>query len=154
MNNTGVLPLDHLAIHAEIELKVDFYDVDSMQIVWHGNYVKYMEQARCALLDRIGYNYNEMAKGGFAWPVVDIHLKYVRPLVFNQIFRIRATLVDWDNRIKIDYLISDPLSGQKITTGHSIQMAVDIATGESLFATPKIALDHIAAYRATLEAGS
>ena len=146
--------MEHISIHAEIELKVEFFDVDSMQIVWHGNYVKYMEQARCALLDKIGYNYNEMAKGGFAWPVVDIHLKYVRPLVFNQRFRIRATLVDWENRIKIEYLLSDPVSGQKITTGHSIQMAVEVASGESLFATPRIALDHIAAYLAKLEAKS
>jgi len=41
---------------AEVELTVEFFDVDSMQIVWHGNYLKYMERARCALLDKIGYN--------------------------------------------------------------------------------------------------
>lgn len=133
-------------IEAEIDLKVEFYDVDSMHIVWHGNYVKYMEQARCALLDLIGYNYHEMASSGFAWPVVDIHVKYVRPLMFNQRFRIRATLSDWENRIKIDYLIYNPETGQKITKGHSIQMAIDVSTGESLFATPKVALDHIEAY--------
>ena len=42
-------------ISAEIEFKVEFYDVDSMNVVWHGNYVKYMESARCVLLDKIGF---------------------------------------------------------------------------------------------------
>lgn len=130
----------------EIDLKVEFYDVDSMQIVWHGNYVKYMEQARCALLDLVGYNYHQMADSGYAWPVVDIQIKYVRPLVFKQQFRVRAVLADWENRIKIEYLFFDPVSGQKITKAHSVQMAVDMASGESLFATPQPALDKIRAY--------
>ncbi|MBQ2464452.1 MAG: hypothetical protein II507_05635 [Treponema sp.] len=41
-------------ISEEIVFNVEFYDVDSMRIVWHGNYVKYMEASRCALLNKIG----------------------------------------------------------------------------------------------------
>lgn len=134
------------ALETEIDLRVEFYDVDSMNIVWHGNYVRYMEQARCALLDLVGYNYNDMKASGYAWPVVDIQVKYIKPLAFRQRFRMRATLVDWENRIKIEYLIYDPESGQKITKAHSVQMAVDMASGESLFATPQPALDKIRAY--------
>ena len=47
-------------ISEEIVFNVEFYDVDSMRIVWHGNYVKYMEASRCALLNKIGYNYNRL----------------------------------------------------------------------------------------------
>ena len=49
-----------MSIEASVEFRVEFYDVDSMGVVWHGNYVKYMELGRCALLDKIGYGYNEM----------------------------------------------------------------------------------------------
>jgi acyl-CoA thioester hydrolase len=38
----------------EVELEVPFFDLDPMNIVWHGNYVKYLEVARCALLETIG----------------------------------------------------------------------------------------------------
>lgn len=41
---------------AEVEMQVQFFDLDPMQIVWHGNYVKYLEVVRCALLDKIDYN--------------------------------------------------------------------------------------------------
>jgi hypothetical protein len=57
---------------AEIALKIQFYDLDPMQVVWHGNYARYFEQARCALLDSIGYNYPEMKASGYAWPVIDM----------------------------------------------------------------------------------
>ena len=130
-------------VSAEIDLKVEFYDVDSMRIVWHGNYIRYMEQARCALLDLIGYNYNEMEAADIAWPIVDIHVKYISPLIFNQKFRVRATLVDWENRLKIEYLIFDPETGKKITKAHTVQMAVDMQKQESLFVTPPQVRDTI-----------
>lgn len=67
---------------AEVELQVQFFDLDPMEIVWHGNYVRYLETARCALLDSIGYNYPQMKESGYAWPVIDLHLRYVKPAVF------------------------------------------------------------------------
>ena len=48
----------------EITLTIPFYDLDPLEIVWHGNYARYFEQARCALLDKIGYNYNAMKESG------------------------------------------------------------------------------------------
>ena len=33
------------------EITVEFYDLDPMNVVWHGNYVKYLEKARCDLLE-------------------------------------------------------------------------------------------------------
>ena len=46
----------------ETVVTAEFFDVDAMKIVWHGNYVKFMEVARCAMLDRLGYGYKEMVK--------------------------------------------------------------------------------------------
>ena len=130
-------------IFVEIDLKAEFYDVDSMNIVWHGNYVKYYEQARCALLDMIGYNYNDMRESGYAWPVVTISCKYIKPLEFRQTFVIRATLEEFENRLKISYLIYDRETGVKIHKGSSTQMAVDMKTGSSLFVSPPELIDRI-----------
>ena len=64
---------------ASVEFEVQFHDLDPMLIVWHGRYVKYLEVARGALLDLIDYNYDAMKESGFAWPVIDMHLRYVAP---------------------------------------------------------------------------
>src|SRR5262249_969783 len=64
-------------LEAEVEIEVDFYDVDAMEVTWHGHYVKYFERARCALLRKIGYDYPEMRDSGYAWPIVDCRLRYV-----------------------------------------------------------------------------
>lgn len=127
------------------EFTVEFYDVDSMQVVWHGNYAKFFEVGRCALLEHIGYGYIEMEKSGYAWPVVDMRIKYARPLVFRQRARIEATLLEYENRLRIAYRIFDAESGTLVTKGESTQMAVNISTRESLFVSPPCLVDRVEA---------
>ncbi|MGA9519819.1 MAG: acyl-CoA thioesterase [Myxococcaceae bacterium] len=122
----------------EIELSPAFHDLDPMEIVWHGNYVKYLELARCALLTRFDYDYPQMRDSGFAWPIVDMRLKYVAPVVFGQKVRIRAEITEWENRLRIDYLIRDADSGRKVNQAHTIQVAVSLATRELQYVCPPI----------------
>lgn len=128
---------------AETEIQVQFFDVDAMQIVWHGHYVKYLEMARCTLLDSIGYNYDAMLASGYAWPVVDMHLRYSAPARFGQRLLIRAEIVEWENQLKIHYLIRDALSGRKLTRASTTMVAVEIATQEMCFASPDILLQRL-----------
>jgi acyl-CoA thioester hydrolase len=130
-------------ISAEVLIKAQFYDLDPMQIVWHGNYVRFLEQARCALLDKIEYNYSEMLRSGYAWPVVDLRIKYVRPVRFGQEVRVTATMVEYENRIKIDYRVADLASGEVLTKAHTIQVAVDVANNELCFESPRALTDKV-----------
>jgi len=108
------------------KLVVPFFDVDSMNIVWHGHYSKYLELARCKLLDRIGYNYSDMKRSGYSFPIIDMHLKYIQPLVFEQNIEIIATLKEWQYQLKIAYLIQDADTGQRLTKATTKQAAVDM----------------------------
>src|SRR2546425_13138340 len=97
-HETMVPPAPHL-FSAEIEVVPAFYDLDPMEIVWHGHYVKYMELARCALLERFDYGYPQMRASGYAWPVVDLRVKYLRSASFAQRIKVRAEIVEWENRL-------------------------------------------------------
>ena len=122
----------------EIEVVPPFFDIDSMDIVWHGHYVKYLELARCALLDRFDYGYSRMRESGYAWPVIELRLKYVRAATFDQPLIVRATIVEWQNRLKIDYAIRDAKSGAKVNTATSIQVAVKMDTREMQYVCPRV----------------
>ena len=123
---------------ADVEIQVQFYDLDPMEVVWHGNYVKYLEVARCALLDAIGYNYAEMKASGYMWPVIDMNLRYAAPATFGQRLSVRAEIVEWENRLRIDYLVSDAATGRRLNRASTTQVAVDIATGEMCFVSPPV----------------
>jgi acyl-CoA thioester hydrolase len=127
----------------EIETQVQFFDLDPMEVVWHGHYVKYLEIARGALLDSIDYNYPQMRASGYVWPVIDLKLRYVASARFGARLKLRAEIVEWENRLKIDYLISDAATGMRLTRASTTQVAVEIATGEMCFASPPVLFEKL-----------
>jgi acyl-CoA thioester hydrolase len=129
--------------HASVDVAVPFHDVDMMEVVWHGHYAKYFEIARCALLDKIEYNYPQMRESGYSWPVIDLSMRYVKPAVFGQIITVQADIVEWENRLKINYLIIDKLTGARLTKGTSIQVAVDMQSKAMCFESPKILFEKL-----------
>ena len=134
-------------LSAEVEIEVPFFDVDPMHVVWHGHYVKYFEQARCALLRRLDYDYPAMQASGYLWPVVELHLKYVSAARYGQRLRAAATLLEYENHLKLGYLLTDIASGQRLTKGHSVQVAVHAATAELQFVSPAVLLEKVRAAR-------
>lgn len=128
---------------AEVEIEIPFHDVDVMGVAWHGHYVKYLEIARCALLDKIDYNYAQMRDSGFAWPVIDVRIRYPQPLFFQQKVKVIARLEEWENRLKFSYEIRDTETGKRLTRAYTVQVAMDMKSGEMLFASPAILLQKL-----------
>lgn len=132
-------------ISVEVEIEVPFEDGDPMGVTWHGNYFRYLERARCRLLEKIGYGYRTMIESGYSWPIVDTRVKFTRPTVFGQRIRVVATLQEYENRLKISYEITDVESGARVTKGYTTQVAVDNATEELCFVSPDVLIEKIRA---------
>lgn len=131
------------AVSAEVEAQVQFYDLDPMGIVWHGNYARFLELARCALLDKIDYNYAQMKASGYAWPVIDMHIRYLQPMEFGDRIKVRAELAEWENRFKLAYLITNVATGLRLTKASTVQVAVDMATRQMCLASPAVLFDKL-----------
>ncbi len=128
---------------AEIEIVIPFHDVDMMAIAWHGHYVKYFELARCVLFDKINYNYVQMKASGYAWPVIDLRIRYPGPTVFNQKVTVKATICEWENRLKIEYEIRDSQTAKRLTRGYTVQVAVDMESKEMCLESPPILFEKL-----------
>jgi len=128
---------------ATIAIVVPFHDIDSVGMAWHGHYAKYFEIARCELLESFGYGYNAMRESGFLWPVIDMRIRYVQSVRFDQRILVKATLREWENRLLIDYLITDQASSQRLTKGSTVQVAVDMKSGEMCFVSPPILFERL-----------
>jgi acyl-CoA thioester hydrolase len=131
-------------INAETEFRVEFCDVDSMFVVWHGNYMRYFEIARHALLKKIGFSYPVIAECGYLFPVASVSIKYLRSFHLDDLVRARATLTEWENCIKIRFELFNE-DGELCTKGESTQMCVNVRTGESSFVCPKALTDRVEA---------
>ena len=132
-------------IYAETEFTVEFFHLDPMQVVWHGNYINYFEIGRRVLLEKIGYSYNDMKESGYFFPVIEVSVKYTGSLRFLDCAKIKAILLEYENRLKIQYEIRNLKTGVVVTKGFSTQMAFDVKAGESCFYCPKVFVEKVAA---------
>lgn len=121
---------------AETELTIPFYDNDPMGVVWHGNYVKYIEIARCDMLNKIGYNYIDMKNDGVAYPIAKLDMKYIKPISFNQKIRIVSEIEEIEPSLIIKYVFFDE-NEDKIFKAKTMQICVDIVTRNSVYNAPK-----------------
>lgn len=118
------------------EVVVPFHDVDVMAVVWHGHYLKYLENARWALMDRLGYGYEIMVESGYLWPIIEAHVRYVRAAKFGDRLNVTASLIEWQNRLAINYLVTDSVTRARVARARTVQAAVERATGELQFVSP------------------
>ena len=123
--------------------RVQFYDCDPMGVVWHGHYLKFMEEARHGLLFEIGYDYDMIREEDFYdLPVIEINfIKYIRPLRAGDAYDVILLIRECGVRLVFDYVIGkgDTVCVKARTT----QCAVNRKTGAMEFQMPERLANHI-----------
>lgn len=76
------------------EFPVRFSEVDTMRIVWHGHYIKYMEEGREAFGLEHGISYIQIYQKGFMVPIVSVHCDYKQPLRYGDNIIVETTFVN------------------------------------------------------------
>ena len=62
---------------------VRFSEVDSMNVVWHGSYPLYFEDAREAFGKQYGLEYMGFFDHGYFAPLVDLSFHYKKPIRYG-----------------------------------------------------------------------
>ena len=122
---------------SKLEIKIPFYDLDPMNIVWHGNYIKYLEEARCKLFSDLNYTYIDMKDDFYAYPIAKMEVKYIKPAFFEQDIIVKVDLLEIEPALIIKYEIFDKRTNDKIFKASTMQIAVDTRTLKSIYTPPK-----------------
>ena len=114
---------------------VHFSEVDSLGIVWHGNYVKYFEDAREQFGEEYGLGYLNMYSNGFVAPVVKFEVEYKKPLAFGEAFDVEIRYVPcMSAKLIFTYVLRKSATGEIAATGTSVQAFVDLSYNLLLYA--------------------
>ncbi|WP_018996616.1 acyl-CoA thioesterase [Hirschia maritima] len=133
-------------VKSEIFSEAQFHDIDPMNIVWHGNYPRFFELARVEILDKIRYGYDEMKASGYAWPVIEMNIRYAHPMTLREKVKISAGITEWENRLKIDFEIRNKETNKRLCKAYTTHVAVDLKTNTMLWETPKVFRDRLEPY--------
>jgi acyl-CoA thioester hydrolase len=107
---------------AETTLKIRFSEVDSMGVVWHGSYVKYLEDAREAFGAQHGLSYLFVFDNGFFTPLVSLDILYKAPLVYGDEVTVKAIFIETEAaKIIFEYEVINAKTGKLCATAKSVQ---------------------------------
>lgn len=104
-------------------IRVRFSEVDSMNVVWHGEYVRYFEDGRQAFGREYGIDYSDFIKYGYVAPIVDLKVQYKRSLTFSEEAIIETRYIACDTaKLIFDYIIYRAEDMSVAATGSSEQV--------------------------------
>jgi acyl-CoA thioester hydrolase len=119
-----------------IEFDVPFHDVDAMQIVWHGHYLKYLEVARTALMRARGIDVAPIVAAGYAMVVAETRCRHTHPLRYGDRARVLAWCMAIDHRVQIRYEVWNDTAGRRSARASTTLVTTDLA-GNLQYETPE-----------------
>lgn len=116
---------------------VPFHDCDVMNIVWHGNYVKYLELGRTALAVKMALDWPDVKSLGISMPVVFCQIDYRKSLSYGDEFLIEASWEDFNSpSVVINYRLVSVDSKNVYARGVTKQVYVDVTSNQLYFEVP------------------
>jgi acyl-CoA thioester hydrolase len=84
------------------QMRVRYAETDQMNVVYYGNYAQYFEVGRVESIRQLGYTYKDMEHSGVIMPVVEMHVRYLRPATYDDLLTVKTTLreLPTDHRIE------------------------------------------------------
>ena len=118
--------------------RIPFSETDAMGIVHHSNHARYLERGRVEFLRVIGFNYTEIMRRGFHFPVTDMNISFKKPLQFDDVIVIE-TAVSSLSKIRLNFsykiftgrdlgpslLTEEPLAGSPAVVGETFHCSVN-----------------------------
>ncbi|MED4531346.1 thioesterase family protein [Metabacillus fastidiosus] len=106
------------------EIEVRYAETDQMGVVYHANYLIWMEVGRTGLIKDLGFSYAEMEKEGIISPVVDLSISYKKPLHYGETATIHTWIEEYNGiRTRYGYEIYNP-DGELSVQAESLHVCV------------------------------
>ncbi len=108
------------------EIPVRFSEVDSLRIIWHGNYVQYLEEGREAFGKQFGIDYYSILSEGFVVPIVKVDLDYKKMVQYGDTIVIETEFVnEVAAKLTFIYRIYRKSDMELVATAKTIQVFLD-----------------------------
>lgn len=116
--------LDELSTITEVQVR--FSEVDSMNIVWHGNYVKYLEDGREDFGKKYGISYQHFRDSGYGAPIVNLEISYKKSLLNGDSVLVKTTYVPTDSaKLIFSFILTNPKTSKVVCTAKTTQVFLD-----------------------------
>lgn len=127
---------------ASVEFRVPFHDCDPLQIVWHGNYLRYFELARTKLFQQLQLDVPDIRDLGYTMFVTETHCRYLYPLRYNDKVMVRARFSRVGAILRVSYGTFNVTKNRKSARAYT-ELAFTDRDGEFVSELPEVMYERI-----------
>jgi acyl-CoA thioester hydrolase len=110
------------------EHRVNYSETDQMGVVYHANYLVWLDVARCEHLRRTGISYADLERQGLRLTVSELRIRYRRPARYDDVVRVRCWVRECaSRRITFGYAVDLPSHDTLLVTAETALVALDDA---------------------------
>lgn len=97
------------------ERTINYYETDKMGVVHHSNYIRFLEEARCTMLNNLGYSYGKMEDEGIMIPVLEVNCKYKYHVTAFDTILIDVKIVEFNGvKMRVKYIVTNKANGNLV----------------------------------------
>ena len=102
------------------ERKINYYETDRMGVVHHSNYIRFLEEARCNLLDKIDMSFDLLEEKGITIPVLGVNVDYKYHVTYGDTILVKLFIKEYNGvRMTIGYEVTNKENGNILLTGET-----------------------------------
>ena len=97
------------------ERKINYYETDKMGVVHHSNYIRFLEESRCRLLEECNLPMEKIEELGFTIPVLEVNCKYINHVTSGDVLLIKPIITEYNGvRMTVSYEVTNKKTGQEV----------------------------------------
>lgn len=124
-------------VRARVQFTVPFHDCDPLNVVWHGNYLRYFELARTKLFQENQIDVPDIRAMGYKMFVSETHCRYLFPLQYNDLVEVTASFTRIDALIRVSFVVENLTHKRKSARAYT-ELATTDWEGRLLTTLPEV----------------
>ena len=86
-----------------VQIRVRYAETDQMNVVYYGNYAQYFEVGRVERIRQLGVVYKDIEASGVVMPVVEMHVRYLRPATYDDLLTVKTTIRELPENYRVEF---------------------------------------------------
>ena len=104
----------------EYRREMNYYETDRMGIIHHSNYIRFLEECRCAWMKSLNMPMEKLEEEGITIPVIEVNCKYKNPVTFGNVIIIKPTITDYNGiRMTVKYEVLEEETGRIVIEAYT-----------------------------------
>jgi acyl-CoA thioester hydrolase len=111
----------------EYRRKINYYETDKMGVAHHSNYIRFLEEVRCSIMEELDIPMSKFEAAGITIPTLEVNCRYKYHVTAGDVIVIRPWITEYNGiRMRVEYDVTEEKSGKTVIEASTAHCFTDL----------------------------